>query len=300
MSKPNIHVAVAILLHRNKVLVGWRQAEQHQGNKYEFPGGKVEQGETPLEACRREVYEEVGVGISSWNDFDFIRHEYDDVIVNLHLFHAAVPDELLNEIQQPWTWYSREELTELNFPSANKSIVSRLAWKHQIRISEQLEVCQQLENDQLLYWRNDVTAESLKQLAELNIEQLPKLIVNMELWKKLNTVQQQSISAVHLKQQQLMALKKGELKAGKRYIAACHDLISMKHAQHIGCDAVLLSPVCRTATHPDAVPLGWSLFKEYAAQVDIPVFALGGISHNDLIQVQQSGGYGIAGISTFN
>lgn len=254
MSKPNIHVAVAILLHRNKVLVGRRQAEQHQGNKYEFPGGKVEQGETPLEACRREVYEEVGVGISSWNDFDFIRHEYDDVIVNLHLFHAAVPDELLNEIQQPWTWYSREELTELNFPVQIKVLCPDRYGSIKSEFLNRRKSVSKPENDQLLSWRNDVTAESLKQLAELNIEQLPKLIVNMELRKKLNTVQQQSISAIHLKQQQLMALKKGELKAGKRYIAACHDLISMKHAQDIGCDAVLLSPVCRTATHPDAVP----------------------------------------------
>ncbi len=39
MSKPTIHVAIAILLHQGKVLVGWREANQHQGNKHEFPGG---------------------------------------------------------------------------------------------------------------------------------------------------------------------------------------------------------------------------------------------------------------------
>ena len=54
MSKPLVQVAIAILLHQGKVLVGWRQAEQHQGNKHEFPGGKVEAGETPEQACRRE------------------------------------------------------------------------------------------------------------------------------------------------------------------------------------------------------------------------------------------------------
>ena len=55
MAKPSIHVAIALLFHRGKVLVGWRNAEQHQGNKHEFPGGKVEVGETPVQACRREV-----------------------------------------------------------------------------------------------------------------------------------------------------------------------------------------------------------------------------------------------------
>ena len=59
MSKPVIDIAIGLLLHRGKVLVGWRQAKQHQGNKYEFPGGKVESGESPEEACRREIYEEV-------------------------------------------------------------------------------------------------------------------------------------------------------------------------------------------------------------------------------------------------
>ena len=50
MSKPTIHVAIAILMHQDQVLVGWREATQHQGNKYEFPGGKVENAETPMAA----------------------------------------------------------------------------------------------------------------------------------------------------------------------------------------------------------------------------------------------------------
>lgn len=59
MAKAIVDVAIAILLHKSKVLVGWRQADQHQGNKHEFPGGKVELGESPEQACRREIYEEV-------------------------------------------------------------------------------------------------------------------------------------------------------------------------------------------------------------------------------------------------
>ena len=63
MPKPIVDVAIAILIHRGKILVGWRGEQQHQGGKHEFPGGKVEQGETPEEACRREIYEEVGIGL---------------------------------------------------------------------------------------------------------------------------------------------------------------------------------------------------------------------------------------------
>lgn len=126
-----IDVAIAILLHKSKVLVGWRQANQHQGNKHEFPGGKVEQGETPEQACRRGM-KEVGIGLKDWHGFDVIRHEYDDVIVNLHLFHAYVPDGLLEPDSPALGWYSRDQLKELNFPKANDVILQRLvASSHQ-------------------------------------------------------------------------------------------------------------------------------------------------------------------------
>ena len=296
MSKPVIDVAIAILLYQNKVLVGWREAKQHQGNKHEFPGGKVEEGETPLAACRREIYEEVGIGLHEWHAFDVIVHEYDDVIVKLHLFHAVVPTALLNEIQQPWSWYSREELLNLNFPKANLAIIQRLYWPHQIKISAQLDDLAQLKQDQLLYWRVEGTQQQLTELAKRSVEHLSQLIVNVDIFEQLNLIQQQAISAIHLKQPQLMALKPGDLQIGKRYIAACHDLASMQQAQNIGCDAILLSPVLPTATHPEAVALGWEQFKCWVSQVDIPVFALGGMQAGDLAIAKEQGGYGIAGM----
>ncbi|TCB46899.1 NUDIX domain-containing protein [Acinetobacter terrestris] len=296
MSKPTIHVAIAILLHQDKVLVGWREAKQHQGNKHEFPGGKVEEGESPLAACRREIYEEVGIGLQDWHAFDVIRHEYDDVIVNLHLFHAIVPSALLNEIQQPWRWYSRDELLSLNFPKANQAMIKRLHWAHQIKISDRLNALDALKLDQLMYWRVEGTQAQIIEISGLSVEKLSVLIVNIELYQQLNSIQQQAISAIHLKQSQVMALMQGDLITGKRYIAACHDLVSMKQAQKMGCDAILLSPVLATETHPEAPALGWEQFKNLAEQVEIPVFALGGMQTGDLLTAQQQGAYGIAGI----
>ncbi|CAB1214043.1 thiamine phosphate synthase [Acinetobacter bouvetii] len=296
MSKPTIHVAIAILMHQNKVLVGWREAKQHQGNKHEFPGGKVEAGETPLAACRREIYEEVGIGLHDWHAFDLICHEYEDVIVQLHVFHAMVSTALLNEIQQPWTWCSRDELLNLNFPKANQSMLQRLYWPHQIKISAQLSDLQQLKPDQLIYWRVEGTQQQIVELAELSVEQLSQLIVNIDIYQQLGSIQQQAIAAIHLKQSQLMALKPDDLQLGKRYIAACHDLASMQQAQQLGCDAILLSPVLPTATHPDVEALGWEQFKNWVTQVDMPVFALGGMQEGDLAIAQEQGAYGIAGM----
>src|SRR5690606_15283890 len=289
MSKPTIHVAIAILLHQDKVLVGWREAKQHQGNKHEFPGGKVEEGESPLAACRREIYEEVGIGLQDWHAFDVIRHEYEDLIVNLHLFHAIVPNALLNEIQQPWKWYSRDELLSLNFPKANQAMIKRLHWAHQIKISDRLSALDALKLDQLMYWRVEGTQAQIIEISGLSVEQLSKRIVSIEQCPQLISIQQQAISAIHLKQSQVMALMQGDVITGKRYIAACHDLVSMKQAEKMGCDAILLSPVLATETHPEDRALGWEQFKNFAAQVEIPVFALGGMQAGDLLTAQQQG-----------
>ena len=93
-----------------------------------------------------------------------------------------------------------------------------------------------------------------------------------------------------------MQLQKGDLKIGQRYIAACHDIVSAQHAQQIGCEAILLSPVLATTTHQDATPLGWEKFQQIAEFVDIPVFALGGLTQHDFATAEQHHAYGIAGV----
>lgn len=298
MPKPIVDVAIAILIHRGKILVGWREEQQHQGGKHEFPGGKVEQGETPEEACRREIYEEVGIGLKDWHQFDYIHHEYDDIIVNLHLFHSYVPDELLNLIHQPWAWYTRDQLLHLNFPKANKNIIKRLYWPHLIKISNTLSTVE--SSDTLLYWRiEEFEPQYIEQLTALDEGQRSSLIINIDMWQQLRPELQKQIKTVHLKQSQLMNLHKGDLTVGVRYIAACHDAVSLKQAQQIGCDAVFISPVKPTTTHPEAVALGWERFSDLAQNSQIPVFALGGVHPDDLATAQQHGAYGLAGIRNF-
>ena len=298
MSKPVIDIAIGLLLHRGKVLVDWRQAKQHQGNKYEFPGGKVESGESPEEACRREIYEEVGIGLSQWYAFDRIQHEYDDIVVNLHLFYAYVPDDLMQLIQQPWTWYAREQLTKLNFPKANDSIIQRLVWPHYIKISHQLSDFRP-EANSLFYWRVEPDQFLAEDLHRYSSENLQKLIINIEHFQKMPSDLTPSIKTLHLKQHQLMQLRKGDLQQSKRYIAACHDLVALQHAEQIGCDAVLISPIQTTQTHPERKALGWETLAQWTKHTHILVFALGGLHPDDLVKVQQDGAYGIAGIRNF-
>lgn len=299
MLKPTLHIAIGLLFHQGKVLVGWRHADQHQGNKYEFPGGKVEQGETPEQACRREIFEEVGIGIQTWHVFDMIHYIYDDVALYLHIFHAQVPTQYLSDIQKPWTWYAREKLLALNFPKANQAMLQRLYWQHAIQISTDLTQLNWLNQDTLLYWRPEQTVVAIQDFRHFSDAQLQSLILNFELWIQLDESVQRKIGAVQFKQHQILALHQGQLPIGVRCIASCHDAVSLQHAQYLGCDAVLLSPVHATASHPDAPVLGWERFEALAKNCDIPVFALGGLKPQDLAQAQQYSAYGVAGIRNF-
>ncbi len=299
MSKPIVEVAIALLFHRNKVLVGWREAKQHQGDKYEFPGGKVELGELPFEACRREIREEVGIDIQTWHLFDLIQHEYDDIHVHLHIFHALVSVEQLNQIQTPWKWYSRAALKNLAFPKANDMIIERLNWVQYLKISADLNDLAGLNHDTWLYLRVMPTLDLIQKINALSPANLNKLIVNIDVWQGLDRVVQQRLAAVQIKHEQLMQLNAKTLPLGVRSIASCHDRLSVEQAGSIGCDAIMLSPVHTTTTHTDAQALGWEQFEQLCLSSDVPVFGLGGLSPLDLDRAQQHGAYGVAGIRKF-
>lgn len=297
MAKPDVHVSIAVLIYRNQILVGWREADQHQGNKHEFPGGKVEEHETPIEACRREVVEEVGIELSQFLTLDFVRHEYEDIIVNLHFFLSYVDDHSAKKIKQPWAWYRREELSDLNFPKANKGIVKRLFWPKQIKISDDLTVLNHLKENQYFYWRTTVPqADCNMVLAEYSPELLSRLIINIDIWSTLSELQQKMIAGIQIKHHQLMNLKADDLQIGVPYIASCHDEESLIHAQTIGCEAAFLSPVKSTESHPNTEGMGWSKFSELVKKSDLAVYALGGMSSKDLHVALQHYAHGIAGI----
>ena len=72
-----IRVAVAVIINQNKeILIAKRSKDQHQGNKWEFPGGKAEENETSEEALHREILEELGIEVQSSSEMISITHEY--------------------------------------------------------------------------------------------------------------------------------------------------------------------------------------------------------------------------------
>ncbi len=81
--------------------------------------------------------------------------------------------------------------------------------------------------------------------------------------------------------------------------AACHTAAQLHAAQGLGVDAVTLSPVQATLSHPGAAALGWAAFAALAAHCEVPVYALGGVAADDLARACAHGAYGVAGIRGF-
>ena len=78
-------VTAAIILNESRVLIGRRKPNQALGGYWEFPGGKIEAGETLVQALRRELQEEINVSINDANEFLVIEHDYPHAYVRLHI-----------------------------------------------------------------------------------------------------------------------------------------------------------------------------------------------------------------------
>ena len=126
MSK-QVHVAVGVIYRDREFFLTKRAVNVHQGGKWEFPGGKVESGETVAQALARELKEEVAIDVLACQPLIVIEHDYGDKKVMLDVFlvdnFAGEPNALEGQEQD---WFSLTDLTVLDFPEANKAIVSKL------------------------------------------------------------------------------------------------------------------------------------------------------------------------------
>ncbi len=123
--KPIVHVAVGVLLNDDhEVLIALRPAESHQGGLWEFPGGKVEEGESVECALTREFEEELGISVQACTGLTQIKHEYADKSVMLDVLRiersSGIPQGREGQVIE---WRALSELKALDFPKANERII---------------------------------------------------------------------------------------------------------------------------------------------------------------------------------
>jgi len=123
-----VHVAVGVVLNgQGRVLISKRHADSHQGGLWEFPGGKVEPGETVELALARELHEELGIDIGPVRPLMSIHHDYDDKSVHLDVWVVEeFSGRAIAREGQPLCWVALDELSGYAFPAANVPIIERL------------------------------------------------------------------------------------------------------------------------------------------------------------------------------
>lgn len=123
------HVVAGILVRGDEILCCQRTEHQALPLKWEFPGGKIEPGETPHQALRRELEEELGIEAEIGRQVAAVDHTYvNGNSVQLQFFKVErFERELENRIFQDVRWVSRKDLPKLDFLDADRDIVRRLA-----------------------------------------------------------------------------------------------------------------------------------------------------------------------------
>ncbi|MEY8711065.1 nucleoside triphosphate hydrolase [Mangrovibacter phragmitis] len=121
-------IAVGIIRNQNaEIFLAQRSAGSHMANMWEFPGGKIEQGETPEQALERELMEEVGITPTGFSLFEKQEHQFPDRHVSLWFFLVEQWDgEPWGKEGQPSRWVAQQALEPEQFPPANAPVIAKL------------------------------------------------------------------------------------------------------------------------------------------------------------------------------
>lgn len=126
----SVEVALAIAVRGGRLLVARRGDGTHLAGFWEFPGGKIEEGEDPAAAARRELEEETELTGGEVEPLLIHAYDYADRSVRLHAFVVHEPQgDVKVDAGREWRWVPREELSSLGMPEANRPILRALSWR---------------------------------------------------------------------------------------------------------------------------------------------------------------------------
>ncbi len=308
-SQKPLQVAVGVIKNpAGQILISLRDKSLNQGGLWEFPGGKIEASENVEQALARELKEELDITVQSITPLIAINHQYPDFAVQLHVFTVERFDGEVKSCEgQPFLWVNADDLVNYAFPAANQPIIAAARLPYYYAILDDADPAFLLVNlETILNKGIKLIQARLKTLSvgavEAFLEQAYPLCKAGNAWLLLNSSVDNAegfdVDGLHLTSADLLACERRP--ENKLWIAAsCHNIVELRHAENIGVDFVVLAPVLPTPTHPDAEVLGWDQFAKLVANTNLPVYALGGLSADDLLAAQKAGAQGIAGIRAF-
>ncbi len=290
-----------------RVLLGRRPASKVYAGYWEFPGGKVEPGESMRAALDRELREELGIEVQVADPWISRHFAYPHADVHLRFFRVCAwmgePRAIEHE---GLTWQLPGAFDLEPMLPANTPVLNALDLPDEYAISNAggmgLEAfmaaldARLASGLRLLQLREPtMTAEQWPAFAQRVIERCHAVGARVLVNSGAPPAVQSLADGVHLKAADLMAHPRRPETA--MVAASCHDAAQLAHAAHIGVDCAVLGPVAPTRSHPGATGMGFASFESLVQDLPMPVYAIGGMHSADLGRARSHGAHGLAMIS---
>lgn len=300
-------VAAAVIFRDDgQYLLGQRGPGSFYPGYWEFPGGKVEAGETPRDAIVRELHEELGIEVVEATPWIVREHVYEHAHVRLHFFRITQwRGELRDHVHTALVWQRPAAPTASPMLPANGPLFAALKLPALYGITHAWQIGAAVQLAAL-----DVALAHGLKLVQLREAALPEMQRESFVSAAVARCQQQGAQVLvngdaqlaraigadglHLPARQLMALH--QRPPFPLVAASCHERRELEHAACLGLDFAVLGPLKPTATHPGDAGIGWERFAGLIAGLPLPVYAIGGLSVPDMPAALTAGAQGIAAI----
>jgi 8-oxo-dGTP diphosphatase len=301
-------VAGVIRDKAGRILLARRTEGRDLAGLWEFPGGKREPGETSEGALARELHEELGIDIDCGAPLIAVPQRYPHKRLRLDVrLIAQWRGTVRGHEGQALAWVPPHALPSYAMPPADIPVVAALLQPDRYLVTpapvgsdgEWLDALEQAldagirrvqlraPNSASARWKR-LVAEAVDACRRHSAE----VLVNADL-----ALAEEFGIGVHLRANQLGDFAARPFDdATRRVAASCHTLEDLRRAEAMGCDFVVLGPVAETATHPGEPPLGWEAFTALREETALPMYAIGGMTPEDISTARAHGAQGIAAI----
>ncbi len=305
-----LHVAVGVILRSDgKVLLTKRPLAKDQGGFWEFPGGKLEEGENYLDALKRELKEEVGIShilASSWITRRVKRLNKLIIIKFFKVLHWQGHPKGLEG--QQLSWQPPLSLSISPLLPANRIVFKflRLPPVYAITAAEVFGI------DKFLSLVDRKTFQGLNfiQIRDKSLKVADRSLIARKIKKKLDRAYgkillnsavsndlEVTMDGLHLTSKDLLEVSQ---KPSVPWCgASCHNQFEIQKAVDMDLDFIVFGPVLETKSHPGMKALGWKAFGEVAGSLPMPVYAIGGMRQSDLTKARRLGGQGVCMLRGF-